>query len=135
MVWFGFMVLAAGAGVTSFFARQTHIHGTDIRTIAGVEIDPISPDSRRKLEAAAKRWQDNVLVVQAFRPDGSVLQTRVRYREVGASWDVEKTLQHVQTMARRYPCGGVLSLPLLENGYRKMLPQRFTSRTGLSSSG
>jgi vancomycin resistance protein YoaR len=103
MIWFGFMIVAAGAGVISFFAGQAHIHRTGIWTVAGVDIDPMSPDSRQKLEAAAGYWQENVLVVQAFRPDGGVLQARVRYVELGASWDVEKTLQRVQAMARRYP--------------------------------
>jgi len=103
MIWFGLMVLAAGAGVISFFARQAHIHPTGIWTVAGMDIDPMSPDSRQKLEAAARHWQQNVLLVQAFRPDGGVLQARVRYGELGASWDLEKTLQRVQTMARRYP--------------------------------
>jgi hypothetical protein len=97
------MVAAAAAGVVSFFAGQAHIHRTGIWTVAGVDIDPMSPDSRQKLEAAARYWQENVLVVQAFRPDGGVLQARVRYVELGASWDIEKTLQRVQTKARRYP--------------------------------
>ncbi len=97
------MVLAASVGVISFFAREADIHTTGRWYVAGEEVGATSPDSREKLEAAARRWQDNVLVVQALRPDGSVLQTRVRYRELGASWDVEKTLQHVQAMARRYP--------------------------------
>ncbi len=103
MIWFGFMIVAAGAGVISFFAGQAHIHRTGIWTVAGVDSDPTSPDSRQKLEAAARYWQENVLVVQAFRPDGRVLQARVRYGELGASWDIEKTLQRVQTKARRYP--------------------------------
>jgi vancomycin resistance protein YoaR len=103
LVWIGLMLLAAGAGVISLFARQAHTHAHDIWAVAGVNIDPMSPDSRQKLEAAAKHWQQNELLVQALRADGSALQTRVCYGELGASWDIEKTLQRVQDMAHRYP--------------------------------
>ena len=97
------MVAAAAAGVVSFFVRQADIHATGSWHVAVMDVSPMSPDSRPKLEAAARRWQENMLVIQVLRPDGSVLRTRVRYGELGASWDVEKTLQRVQAMARRYP--------------------------------
>ncbi|MCS6831357.1 MAG: VanW family protein, partial [bacterium] len=99
------MGVAVLAGATSFHLQHEQRRFPHDWRIAGVNTSGMSLfEARQRLQQFAQVWEDATLTVQAQTADGVTLwQTQIARKQIGASIDVEATLQRAWDQMQRHP--------------------------------
>lgn len=105
LLLFVLMSVAVLAGAASFQLQHEGNRFPGGWHVAGVSISAMSPsEARQQLKQFAQTWEQSSLTIQVQAPDGTTRwRTQLTRKQLGASLDVDATLQHAWQEAQKQP--------------------------------
>ncbi|MGC8785355.1 MAG: VanW family protein [Armatimonadota bacterium] len=99
------MGVAVLAGAASFQLQQNGSHFPPGWRVAGIDLSGMSlAAARQRLEQMAQTWRHTPLTVEARTPDGIARwREQVTREQLGASLDIDATLQYARQQVKQYP--------------------------------